>query len=508
MSNLSELLPAGGSAKEFEAVASGTLPNGKPVILKANGQVEAVGESSSGGIQIPAGLPTSFNTNVLTFMDIAYNPNVAGQFVVVYRDNTNNGYFTANLGTVSGTGITFGSNVIIFSATIIYCQIKFDPNTANRFVVAGHNETSSNRGTAWVGTVSGSSLSFSDEMFWNGGSTGIFLGFDFDPNQANRFVAAFYNGNNSNYGTLVVGSVSSATNINYASQTVFESSYSASDRGVSFDPNTSGKFVIAWRDASTSPSYGGSALIGTLSGTSFSFGSKATFVNSGTTQQITVNYDPNTAGKFLITYRDAATTKGTAIIGTVSGTTISYGSAVDVNTGSDISYVSAAFDPATANKFVAIYKNKAKVGTISGNTISFGSAYTLPSAAGGATSSYRGTLAVAFDTSANDGRFVTINKTYTGLALDGGQAALSDLSGTVVTTNVANFVGTSTAAFTNGQTATIVPKGGVSANQSSLTIGSTYYVQGNGTVSTVSTSPAVILGKAISSTSVILKGNS
>ena len=46
MSNLSELLPAGGAAKEFEPVASGTLPNGQAVILKANGQVEILGETT------------------------------------------------------------------------------------------------------------------------------------------------------------------------------------------------------------------------------------------------------------------------------------------------------------------------------------------------------------------------------------------------------------------------------------------------------------------------------
>ena len=42
MSNLSELLPSGSGGKQFDFVASGTLPNGRAVILKANGQVELV----------------------------------------------------------------------------------------------------------------------------------------------------------------------------------------------------------------------------------------------------------------------------------------------------------------------------------------------------------------------------------------------------------------------------------------------------------------------------------
>jgi hypothetical protein len=71
-----------------------------------------------------------------------------------------------------------------------------------------------------------------------------------------------------------------------------------------------------------------------------------------------------------------------------------------------------------------------------------------------------------------------------------------------------NFVGTSTKAFTNGQTATIVPQGGVSTNQSSLTTGTTYYVQTDGTLATSAGDPSVEAGKAISTTSLLIKGNS
>ena len=89
------------------------------------------------------------------------------------------------------------------------------------------------------------------------------------------------------------------------------------------------------------------------------------------------------------------------------------------------------------------------------------------------------------------------------LKLDG---TVEAIDGTNLTET--NFAGTSTAAFTNGQTATIVPQGGVSTNQTSLTIGSTYYVQPAGTLATSAGDPSVVAGKAISATSLILKGNS
>ena len=78
----------------------------------------------------------------------------------------------------------------------------------------------------------------------------------------------------------------------------------------------------------------------------------------------------------------------------------------------------------------------------------------------------------------------------------------------MVNTNLTatNFVGMSTAAYTNGQTATVAVLGGISSNQTSLTIGSTYYVKIDGTLSTTADIPSVIAGKAVSATTLILKG--
>lgn len=49
-------------------------------------------------------------------------------------------------------------------------------------------------------------------------------------------------------------------------------------------------------------------------------------------------------------------------------------------------------------------------------------------------------------------------------------------------------------------------KGGISDNQTSLTVGSTYYVQPNGTFATSAGTPSVLAGKAVSATSLLLNG--
>ena len=56
------------------------------------------------------------------------------------------------------------------------------------------------------------------------------------------------------------------------------------------------------------------------------------------------------------------------------------------------------------------------------------------------------------------------------------------------------------------ETATVNLQGSTASNVSGLTAGNTYYVQTDGTLSTSAGSPSVEAGKALSSTSILLKG--
>ena len=62
-----------------------------------------------------------------------------------------------------------------------------------------------------------------------------------------------------------------------------------------------------------------------------------------------------------------------------------------------------------------------------------------------------------------------------------------------------NFIGIADAAISDTATGSVTIKGGIATNTSlpTLTPNSVYYVQGDGTISTTSTSPAVRLGKGV-----------
>jgi hypothetical protein len=260
--------------------------------------------------------------------------------------------------------------------------------------------------------------------------------------------------------------------------------------------------VIAYRDDGGSDY--GRAVVGTVSGTSISFGSEYAF-NSGNTAQTSSTFDSN-SNKVVIAYRDQGNSnKGTGIVGTVSGTSISFGSAVVFNTGST-ALLTSTFDSNLDKVIIAYtdYDNSndgtAVVGTVSGTSISFGSEIVFSTG----NTNYH---SMNFDSNSN--RIVIAYTDY-----DNNQdydiAVVWQNTGTYTAPNLTatNFLGIAEGAAADTATATVMLRGGITTTQSGLTIGSTYYVQGDGTLSTTAGSPSVVAGQAISTTTLLIEGES
>jgi hypothetical protein len=488
MSNLSELLPSGGGQNQVEFVASGTLPNGKPVVLKADGTVEVVGETTVAE-DIPSSSEYVFHTALTNDVSTAFDPNTANKFVVAYGGNSE-ATGKAVVGTVSGTSISFGTEVQFNSGYTTFPSISFDPNTANKFIIAFSDGGNSYHGKVVVGTVSGTSLSFGSEIVFNSATT-LQVTASFDPNTANKFVVAYRDAGNSSYGTARVGTVS-GTSISYGSEIVYNSA-SSNNNSIAFDPNTAGKFVVSYLDSN------GAAIVGTVSGTSISFGSEVVF-NSGNTGFGTTFFDPNTAGKFVIAYQDTGNSSyGTAIVGTVSGTSISFGSEVVFNSANTELTV-VAFDPSNAGKLAITYADYGNsqygtviVGTVSGNSISFGTEIVYNAGAVARQS-------ISFDSKVS-GKFVIAYK-------DGGNNSYgTSILGSIAITSTnltsTNLIGIAAEAASSGATAKINTWGGINEAQSSLTIASDYYVQDDGTITTATGGQKV--GQAISATTINMR---
>ena len=132
---------------QVRAIASGALSNGDTVIVNSDGTVSAVSGSDAS-----VGSATQFESgNIIHTAPVFDSSN--NKIVIAYRDAGNSNYGTAVVGTVSGSSISFGTPVVFRSNTCQYVTATFDSNS-NKVVVAYQDVGNSFRGQSYVGTVS------------------------------------------------------------------------------------------------------------------------------------------------------------------------------------------------------------------------------------------------------------------------------------------------------------------------------------------------------------------
>ncbi len=380
--------------------------------------------------------------------------------IIAFSDEGNSSYGTVVVATIdsSDNSVTYGSKVVFNSAQTNNSVIVYDTNS-DRIVIGYTTNFSSLTGTAIVGTVSGSSVSFGSAVGFNGSTHN--LGGTFDSN-SNKVVFGYEDGGNSGHGTAIVGTVDPSDNsISFGSEAVYKAA-DTSNVGMCFDTN-SNKVVIVYRHNADSSK--GEAIVGTVSGTSISYGS-ATVFNSVNTQTFatSVVFDSSN-NKVVILYEDSGGSGATeAQVGTVSGTSISFGTLAtvpDSNGGIQV----ATFDSDNNNIIIA-YQDDGEhgnvvIGTVSGTDISFNTPVEFESG------DYVSPKGIAYDTN----------------------------------TKRALIVFQDTAASGHGQGIVFSPAGTVD-----LTIGQQYFVQTDGTLDTSADDPSVIAGTAIGASDIIVKG--
>tara|TARA_R110000850_G_scaffold148890_1_gene271307 strand:- start:188 stop:676 length:489 start_codon:yes stop_codon:yes gene_type:complete len=162
--------------------------------------------------------------------------------------------------------------------------------------------------------------------------------------------------------------------------------------------------------------------------------------------------------------------------------------------------MAVVYDP-VAEKIVIFYDDNTGdsafiVGTVSGTSISFATAVLFDSSVGKF-------FAPTYD-SLNRKTVVAVKAGVN----ENGYATVIELASVTSNLTSTNFIGITDEAISSGATGKATIKGGIKTGLSSLTPNAIYYVQGDGTITTASASPAVRIGKALSSTSINLEYNS
>jgi hypothetical protein len=247
--------------------------------------------------------------NPATTSNISATALSSTRFVVAYLDAGNNGYGTAVVGKVSGNTVTYGSEYVFNQG--ITRDISVDALSSTKCVVAYHDLSNNYFGSAIIGDVSDDTITFGSGYTFNPQSTWYISALALS---STKFVVA-YSGVGG--GTAIIGDVSGNA-ITFGSEYVF---FSGGAYGMSTALLSPTKFVVAYRDGGNLDY--GNAVIGDVSGNDITFGGERLFNSGGTFDISTIALSSN---KFLMAYRDRGNSNyGTLVIGTVSGSTSTFG---------------------------------------------------------------------------------------------------------------------------------------------------------------------------------------
>ena len=486
---------AGGGS--FSGIASGTLANGQTVVITTDGKISGI---TSTGIGLTSGEPKNLGplNEQISGNSVAYDESQKKLFVV-YQSTDNSDRPYGVVGTITGTGITFGTPQRIRTSRIYYApSVVYHPPTKN-IVFAFHSSSG----------IYGYTASIKDDTFTLGAegsylqqTSGIYFIKLMYHKQTENIVMLNLNQPSTNPGfwgqvlkidadvVTPMGAVRASTSGNTLSNERFGATYIESD----------GRVVGFWRDQTAG--YQSFQSIGTISGTSLTWGTQQS--GPGASENIHLVYD-HPSGNILvplahnnkIKYRVGIVTAGDDYI---QYTALAEPSSNQPSDGSP-TYLQATFDP-IEKKYLFTYRQRDSnsnyyqgltQGTFNGTTLTLDSSIQ--------TQIFSGNPNYPSSTYVSDEK---LNVNIVGVSTG---ALAHTLQSARTTSNLTsdNFLGFSDAAYSDGQTATVQIAGSVDDAQSNLTTGSRHFVNRVGTLTTIADSPSVVGGFAISATKIIVK---
>ena len=513
--NLTNLPAAGGT---ITSTAHGTIAANAPVIVRSDGKVSTItGVSASFSSQANSGIALDLGSGSYSdnchYFSADYDPTDNKICAAWYEDRGQNELY-AIIGTVSGTSVTWGSKVTVYSgessAWIKCCwaqpgvvMVAYDRTNTTR---ARYISTSGNNGTLNSGgecTIIGYNSQYGDlKRTSNNGK--CFVTYNHSQTGKAEIQQLYINGasiSNSGGSNLDSSAYNHYARLHYAA--------SKNAMIVTFLPN-----------GGTYNGRGTLMLVANANTTSFTYkSSDKVYLNGGhdnDVQQPVPAWDPDNERMLIMYGNDSSgvprsveigqiTGSGSSVVPSLSGTRLDAG-------GDEANHETKFYYDSYKKKFIAAYKNvydsKFMYRTYELNAaldgVTMSSAIVISSTGGLANNSYQTALEMV---NISNAKWFTLFGIDSPAGGGTGQAYIQkrilDFGSTDLTTG--NCIGFSSAGYSDGNTATINVVGNT-ITQSSLTAGQKYYVQSNGTLSTTADTPSVEAGIALSSTKLLIRG--
>jgi len=474
------------AAPTASGVANGSIGVGTAVAVQSDGKFVAVTGTNSFH-----GTATEITSDPTVKNHVVYAPDI-DKFVTSYVE-----YSTDKTRVIVGTPSADGKTVNWDTGNATnpnptgnrvcpYSDICYD--TANNKVVCVFRDEGS-RMDSVVGTISGTTISWGTPVNFDsaGSNSGSAVAFDSSTGK----VVTVWRQDGTTY-EIRVGTVS-GTSITWGTVATSTTNDTAITPTIAA---ANGHFVIAGRDNYHVGSYTGTTI--TMAGGAGGEGT-IPFTNGNTsTDHTVITVDPATNVYLMGGPRNSTDNYPEVFAATRSGTTLTFGAGKLLNQNASTNL--AVCPAGQQNKFFISWgfeatASKSAIITVSNNEISMTDPYTyLPSS-----QQHNGSAGCVFNP--DTGAVMVVFSNY-GDNRDGWyySEGIRNSTGTR-----GGFVGFSNAAYTNGQTAKVSIAGAVSTNQSGLTAAQPYYLKGDGTIVTIPASGDFFVGNALSATNLLLR---
>ena len=477
------------AAPEYTGIASGSITAGRGVLVADDGKLMNI-----------TGFPGN-RGNFTTAVSGAYSSNsivystAADKFVMFYRDDGDNDAGKAVVGTQSGTTITWGTPVQFTGNAINGENVHGLYDSYNDKVAVLYRDNNG-KGSVCVGTISGTSITFGSpvqDVTGGGGDTGNIEYSSFCYCDDTYNYAVVYNNSSGNKGWCRIGKYSGTNSSSWPNATVQFLNGQARETACWYDTTANKLIIITNNNSNNNYIY---AYAGTVASDSVTFGSGQQMNSDNSDLMPSGCHDPDT-GNNVICYQGASNT-GFAIVATLSGTTFTFGTPVRFSEFSTTS-PKIAYDSAASKQFLISYSPyysgiqylETIVATVTGTTLSYETKHVVSS---DGIVFQEGSLAYSPDTKG----FVTISRSGTNLKYYVESIRSSDVTS-------GNYIGIANASYTNGQTASIAIPGSVNTAVSGLTIGQKYYVIADGTLNTTADIENIVAGNAVAANKLIVR---
>tara|TARA_R110002096_G_scaffold276555_6_gene470600 strand:+ start:5137 stop:6591 length:1455 start_codon:yes stop_codon:yes gene_type:complete len=195
--------------------------NDRIVVVQSGGSITTaiVGTVNAANKSISFGTAVQVAAHTCGYIDVCYNSNQSKVVIAYNHNSADSGHAVVGTVDASDNSISFGSVTALNGGTAVF-HLAISSNSDAKVLVSFQTTNSSGTGWSQVGSISGTGISFGSAARFNSGASTDHC--STETADTNVHIICYKDKGNSNYGSGVVATIS-GTSVSFGSEVVFQS---------------------------------------------------------------------------------------------------------------------------------------------------------------------------------------------------------------------------------------------------------------------------------------------